>query len=58
MRPEQMTLPVLIGRISSRPGWADAALAASCSVLLIAATVVVIGAVEALRRDDIGRAEF
>ena len=58
VRPEQMTLPVLIGRISSRPGWADAALAASCSVLLIAATVVVIGAVEALRRDDIGRAEF
>ncbi|MCS3780717.1 ABC transporter permease [Tsukamurella ocularis] len=58
VRPEQMTLPVLIGRISGRPGWADAALAASCSVLLIAATVLVIGAVEALRRDDAGRAEF
>ncbi|MGX9295098.1 ABC transporter permease [Tsukamurella paurometabola] len=58
VRPEQMTLPVLIGRISGRPGWSDAALAASCSVLLIAATVAVIGAVEALRRDDIGRAEF
>lgn len=58
VRPEQMTLPVLIGRIAGRPGWDSAALAASCSVLLIVATVLVIGAVEALRRDDIGRAEF
>lgn len=58
VRPEQMTLPVLIGRISGRPGWEDAALAASCSVLLIAATVLVIGIVEALRRDEPGRAEF
>lgn len=58
VRPEQMTLPVLIGRISGRPGWADAALAASCSVLLIGATVLVIGAVEALRRNDTGKADF
>ncbi|BDH56247.1 iron ABC transporter permease [Tsukamurella sp. PLM1] len=58
VRPVQMTLPVLIGRISARPGWEDAALAAACSVLLIAATVVVIGVVEALRRDEPGRAEF
>ena len=58
VRPEQMTLPVLIGRIAGRPGWDSAALAASCSVLLIVATVLVIGVVEALRRDDAGKAEF
>ncbi|WP_231855635.1 ABC transporter permease [Tsukamurella pseudospumae] len=58
VRPEQMTLPVLIGRISGRPGWDNAALAASCSVLLIVATVLVIGLVEVLRRDDTARAEF
>lgn len=58
VRPEQMTLPVLIGRIMGRPGWDNAALAASCSVLLIAATVLVIGIVEVLRRGEPGRAEF
>ncbi len=58
VRPEQMTLPVLIGRISGRPGWENAALSASCSVLLIAATVLVIGVIEGLRRGDAGRAEF
>lgn len=58
VQPGQMTLPVLIGRIMARPGYESAALAAACSVLLIAATVAVIAAVEALRRDGAGQAEF
>ncbi len=58
VRPGQMTLPVLIGRIMSRPGWDSAALAAACSVLLVAATIVVIALVEGLRRGESGRAEF
>lgn len=58
VRPEQMTLPVLIGRMTGRPGWDSAALAAACCMVLIAATVVVIGIVEAVRRSDTTRAEF
>lgn len=58
VQPGQMTLPVLIGRIMGRPGWESAALAAACSMLLIAATVAVIALVEALRRNDDGQAEF
>lgn len=50
VKPDQMTLPVLIGRLTARPGFADAALAAACSVLLVALTLAVVAVVEGVRR--------
>ncbi|GAA4404744.1 iron ABC transporter permease [Tsukamurella soli] len=58
VRPDAMTLPVLIGQLMSRPGWANSATAAACSVLLVAVTVVVVAAMESIRRDDPAQVEF
>ncbi|MDF0530086.1 iron ABC transporter permease [Tsukamurella sp. 8F] len=58
VRPESMTLPVLVAQVMSRPGWGNAALAAACSVLLVMATVAIVAVMEAVRRDDPAQAEF
>lgn len=53
-RPDQPTLPVLVGRLISRPGVENSATALAAAVLLTVVTAAVVAVVEAVRVGDVG----
>lgn len=53
-RPDTPTLPVLIGRLITRPGAENTATALAAATLLVVATAVVVAVVETVRVGDLG----
>lgn len=53
-RPNNPTLPVMIGKLIARPGAENLTAALACSVLLAVVTAVVVVVIETVRLGDIG----